>query len=176
MGPSINQFLEVHSALIRRLARQTARPPLNGEDVAQDVMVALLRWHEQGSFDPKRVENVEAYLRVVVRNAASRVSRRAYSEMPGRAASPTEELEPPGPPAYEPTFAHEALEARALLDRLKASLAPRDALAFALLVEDGLDLHQVAAALGTSVNNVYQMRHRIRTRARELLDRSRNQV
>lgn len=174
---SINSFIELHAALIQRLARKATRPPLLSDDVAQEVMAALLRWHRNGAFAPEKVENPEAYLRVVIRNAVSRAARRARVESPAQPREP-KELEGDlsagsSPPPYQSTFADQALEARALLDRLKASLAPRDALAFALLVEDEMTVDQVAASLGTTPNNIYQIRHRIRCRARELLDASR---
>jgi RNA polymerase sigma factor (sigma-70 family) len=170
VGQSVNLFLEMHAALVLRLARKLARPPLSAEDVAQEAASSLLRWHRQGAFEPEKVENVEAYLRVVVRNVASREARRV------RELSPALDRNvgglSPEQPAYQAAFGEEELEARALLERLKASLRPRDALVFALLVEDGLTMDEVAETLGTTMNNVYQIRHRIRSRARELLDGS----
>jgi DNA-directed RNA polymerase specialized sigma24 family protein len=62
----------------------------------------------------------------------------------------------------------DALTARRTLNALKQKLRPRDAVAFALLVEDGLSIEETAAALGATTNNVYQMRHRILAAAREL--------
>ena len=179
VSEGINSFLELHVALIRQLARKVARPPLHADDVAQEVMAALLRWNQQGAFEPDKLQNPEAYLRVVVRNAVAREARRARAESPARQADtgePFDDAAAGAAPSYQPTFADQALEARALLERLKASLAPRDSLAFALLVEDGLSLDQVASSLGTTRNNVYQMQHRIRSRARELLDAERERV
>ncbi len=180
VSEGINGFLELHAALIRRLARKVARPPVHSDDVAQEVMAALLRWYQQGAFEPEKLQNPEAYLRVVVRNAVAREARRVRAESPTRRGDAGEQSEDiagfAAPPAYQATFADQALEARALFERLKASLAPRDSLVFALLVEDGLSLDQVAATLGTTMNNVYQIQHRIRSRARELLDAERERA
>jgi len=174
VSESINSFLELHVALIRRLAQKSARPPIHSDDVAQEVVTALLRWHQQGAFEPDKLENPEAYLRVVIRNAAAREARRVRAESPARGELVDDWGSAGAPPDYQATFADQALEARTLLERLKASLAPRDALAFALLVEDGMSVEQVALSLGTTSNNVYQIRHRIRSRARELLDAARD--
>lgn len=180
VSEGINSFLELHVALIRRLAQRVARPPLNSDDIAQDVLAALLRWHRQGAFQPEKIENPEAYLRVVIRNAAAREARRARTEAPTQQADTGELVDAllgaAAPPHCESTYADQAIEARALLERLKASLPARDAVAFALLVEDGLTVEQVATSLGTTPNNVYQMRHRIRSRAREMLDAVRESV
>jgi RNA polymerase sigma factor (sigma-70 family) len=148
---------------------------VDAEDVAQEVIVALLRLAKDGTIDPERIENVEAYLRFVVRRAlASAHKRRALLETLaedgdlGSIAEDAARLDSdPNPSPEERT--RRALDARRLLEALKASLRPRDALAFALLVEDGLDPAEVAQRLQTSINNVYQMRHRILVAARQLL-------
>jgi RNA polymerase sigma factor (sigma-70 family) len=174
--PAVRAFLDTHAALILRLARAVTRPGegVAPEDLAQEVMVGLLRMASEGRFDPARIENVEAYLRVVVRNAANYARRRrASTEQVGRDADAGEavelgriELEPASSPE---DLTRRALDARRRLDALKAALRPRDALVLALLVEEGLEIVEVAARLGTTLNNVYQMRHRILAAAREIL-------
>jgi RNA polymerase sigma factor (sigma-70 family) len=170
-------FVEAHAAFIRRQAGLLTRGShVDPDDVAQEVIVGLLRLSKAGAFDPGRIENVEAYLRVVVRHGVHRArSRRAMLERladGGDLASVAEEaarLDGDPIPSPEDQTQH-ALDSRRLLEALKASLRPRDALAFALLVEEGLDAAEVAQRLQTTVNNVYQMRHRILVAARELLN------
>ena len=114
-----------------------------------------------------RIENVEAYLRVVVRNAAHRA--RAKGKRGGElardgeieAAADRSEVLDADRPLNPEEMTQRANDARKRLDAVKARLRPRDAVAFALLVEDGLSIEEVAKSLGTTANNVYQMRHRI---------------
>src|SRR5262245_48219962 len=76
---SMHDFLATHTALIVRLACHfvgRSHGSLDPGDVAHEVVVSLLRMHAQGSFDPRRLEHPEAYLRVVVRRAALRAARR----------------------------------------------------------------------------------------------------
>jgi RNA polymerase sigma factor (sigma-70 family) len=171
-------FLAAHATLILRLARSVVRPngePIEAEDVAQEVVATLLRLHAGGTFDPARVENPEAYLRVVVRRAARRAAgRRALVERVGEGDDVAGIAREAGALDAEPAPSPEEIakrshDARRMLAAIKATLRPRDAVAFALLIEDGLDIHEVATRLGTTANNVYQMRHRILTAARELL-------
>ncbi len=172
-------FLDTYAALILRLARSMVREQgevVGPEDVAQEVIVALLKMHAAGRFDPGRVENPEAYLRVVVRKAAHRARRRrtvveqvgGAADVRGEAAEEEVCLGAESVPNPE-ELTRRALEARRTLDALKRKLRPRDALVLALLVEEGLDIDEVAARLGTTLNNVYQMRHRILAVAREIL-------
>jgi RNA polymerase sigma factor (sigma-70 family) len=171
----MHRFLSANASLILRLARGAAleRRGVDPEDVAQEVVLALLRSHRAGAFDPARIDHPEGYLRVVVANAA----RRAFARRRPDAIVEGDELAtmaddaaqrgPDSSPTIE-DLTQRAMDARRRIDDLKAGLRPRDAAAFALLVEDGLSIEEAAAALGTTTNNVYQMRHRILAAAREL--------
>lgn len=158
-------FLELHAPLIWRLARGAVRVPSDAGDVAQQVMASLLEQHAQGRFDPTRIENAEGYLRVVVRNAVRAAGARATRDR-GAGDEALADVAATSPTPEEAT--REALDARRFLERLKERLRPRDALAFAMLIEDGLDIDDIATAMGTTANNVYQMRHRILAASRAL--------
>jgi RNA polymerase sigma factor (sigma-70 family) len=168
----VDGFIEAHAALILRLARAYAKAgdPVDPHDVAQEVLVALLRAERSGSFEPARLENVEGYLRVVVRNAVLRARARGVrSGRPGLERDVAEGAEIASVAPSPEDVTERALDARRTLESLKRRLRPRDAIAFALLVEDGMSIDEVARTLETTSNNVYQMRHRILTAARELL-------
>ena len=154
----MRSFLEVHAPLIWRLALGNVRVASDAHDVAQDVMASLLKQHAEGRLDPASIENPEAFLRVVVRNAARTAGTRA-SRVRSDGDEQLHEVPTSQPTPEEAT--RDALDARQLIERLKGRLRPRDALAFGLLVEDGLGIEDVAKAMGTTTNNVYQMRHRI---------------
>jgi RNA polymerase sigma factor (sigma-70 family) len=175
-------FLELHAALILRLARGVVRDRgdrVEPEDVAQEVVATLLQLHRGGTFDPARVENIEAYMRVVVRRAAHRArTRRGMLERLAADGDLTGIAEGEGRVDVEaaPTpedAAERAIDRRRILEAVKARLRPRDALAFALLVEEGLAIEEVARRLGTTANNVYQMRHRILAAARQVEEEAR---
>jgi RNA polymerase sigma factor (sigma-70 family) len=169
-------FLEAHVPTILRLAKSVVRMGggVEPEDVAQEVIVRLMHLNRAGTFDPARIENPEAYLRIAVRNAAHRARARRGVLERGPSDGETRDGSDHAPgvdsePAPTPEEATQrARDCRRRLEALKARLRPRDATAFALLVEEGLDIDEVAQRLGTTANNVYQMRHRILTAAREL--------
>ena len=168
----MDAFIEAHAALILRLARSFAKTgdPVDPHDVAQDVLVALLHVERAGSFKPARLQSIEGYLRVVVRNAMHRArARGARSGRPGleRDVAECTELAAAMPSPEDVTEG--ALDARRRLEAIKERLRPRDAMVFAMLVEDGMSLEEVTRALKTTPNNVYQIRHRILNVARELL-------
>jgi RNA polymerase sigma factor (sigma-70 family) len=162
-------FLEVHAPLIWRLARGQVRVATDAGDVAQAVMTSLLEQHAEGRLDPKKIENAEAYLRIVVRNAVRAAGAKNTRDR-GAGDAALAEIAAPSPSPEEATRA--AVDERRFVERLKERLRPRDALAFALLVEDGLDIEEVAVAMGTTANNVYQMRHRILAASRTLQSES----
>jgi RNA polymerase sigma factor (sigma-70 family) len=156
--------------LILRLARKLVLDRSEADDVAQEVMVVLLRSTRRGGFDASRVENVEGYLRVVVKHVAARVRARRSGLELGRDGGADEgayvfELDLVPNPEELTEQAHDA---RRRLEELKSRLRPRDAVVFAMLVEDGMTIQEVASALGTTPNNVYQIRHRILVATREL--------
>ncbi|MGZ3423881.1 MAG: sigma-70 family RNA polymerase sigma factor [Polyangiales bacterium] len=158
----MNSFLQTHAAFVLRVARgEVSGSSVDARDVAQDVVQTLLAMHAKGSFSPAKVENGEAYLRVVVRNAATRARRRKEQ------VSDDGDVEQLAVEVVEPD--EETRDRKKHLEELKSKLRPRDAVAFAFLVEDGLSIEETAKALGTNPNNVYQMRHRILAVAQELL-------
>ena len=158
-------FLQMHAPLIWRLARSSVRVPSDAGDIAQEVMASLLKQHALGRFDPNTIENAESYLRVVVRNAVRAAGARATRDH-GAGEEPLANIPAMAKTPEEAT--REAIDERRFLERLKERLRPRDALAFAMLIEDGLDIDAIATAMGTTTNNVYQMRHRILAASRAL--------
>jgi RNA polymerase sigma factor (sigma-70 family) len=162
-------FVQTYASLISHLARRAGGTRSRGtdsEDISQEVILALLNHKRAHVFDEMHLQNPKAYLRVIVRNAAIRSWRRAALE---RRA---DEAEVDGPPPDSvPTpedAARRAIDARRTLDALRRQLRPCDALALSLLVEERLAIEEVAERLGTTLNNVYQIRHRILAAVREI--------
>lgn len=163
----MRSFVDLHAPLILRLARAGARDRDEAFEVAQEVVVTLLAAHAKGRLDPSTIETPEAYLRVVVRNALVQGRKGRGGRFEADDAI-LDEL--PSPTTNPEEATRSAIDARRWIEMLKARLRPRDAVAFALLVEDGLDIDSVATALGTTANSVYQMRHRILAAAKTLQD------
>jgi RNA polymerase sigma factor (sigma-70 family) len=162
-------FVAEQAARIDRLARAVARTGDRDEarDVAQDVALSLLRVARRGHLDPARIEHVEAYLRVAVRNGARRARARRREELlhDGDVDALAERTH--GEQASEHTGAL-GLEVRRTAARLRDRLRPRDAQAFALMIHEGMAIDEVARTLGTTTNHVHQMRHRILGEAKRL--------
>lgn len=160
-------FVEAHVGRIDRLARAIARD--DAPDVAQDVALSLLRVARRGQLDPARIEHVEAYLRVAVRNRTrrARAHLREHLALDGDVAALADAH---GRGAHEEPERSGAwaLDRSRTAERLHARLRPRDAQAFALMVREGLAIDEVAQALGVTTNHVHQMRHRILGEARRM--------
>jgi RNA polymerase sigma factor (sigma-70 family) len=176
----MRDFLRTHRELIMRVAGTLVRGQggrIETADLAHDVIVHLLVKHEEGAFDPLSVVNAEAYLRVVMRNA---LRRRRHQERRCVRVSEDGDMETMGEGAsragvqqltrLDRAAPDRALDVRRTFEMLVRTLRPRDARALELLVKRGMPIDEVAATLATSVNNIYQMRHRILCAARALDD------
>jgi RNA polymerase sigma factor (sigma-70 family) len=173
---AVRAFLALQGDLIHRLASEIVRRGdmrLQAHDVAQDVIAALLLQSRKGRFRPERVEHPAAYLRAVVRRAARRAlvraARESLADAPDEAKVDSERF---------PTPEAAALRAESvgrILRALKSALHPRDATVCELLLEEGLDIGEVADLLGCTRNNVYQIRHRILAAARRVLPEDRGE-
>lgn len=162
-------FVAEHASRIDRLARAIARD--DAGDVAQDVALSLLRVARRGNLDPARIEHVEAYLRVAVRNGARRARARRREELvlDGDLDALAERAASRDGALFQGQHGEATgLDRRRTATRLHARLRPRDAQAFALMVHHGLAIDEVARSLGTTANHVHQMRHRILGEARRL--------
>jgi RNA polymerase sigma factor (sigma-70 family) len=173
---AVRSFLDEHGALIHRLARAMVRSSdtrLHARDVAQDAIAALLLLSRKGQFRPEQVEHPAAYLRAVVRRTArralARAGRESLADAPDEARGDSERFPTPE------TVALRADNARRTLHALKSALHPRDAMVCALLLEEGLDIREVADLLGCTRNNVYQIRHRILAAAKRVLPADRGE-
>lgn len=160
----MHTFVENHTRFIYTAAARVARRHgLDAHDVAHDAIAALLHLHAIGSFDPGQIRERERYLRTVVRNTAHKTARRAHRHVPA-----SDRLEPLIDEDAPSPAVEDSIDARSWLVVLKQRLRPREADAFALLIDEDQPIAEIAAALSTNPNNVYQMRHRVRTAARTL--------
>ena len=166
------EFLSNHHALICRLASERLRglrTELQAADLAQEVMATLFVRLQRGAIEAGRIRNPPAYLRVMTRRAA----RRAFATCRESVALAVDETQADSERFPTPEAATvRADAARFKLRALESDLHPRDAAALTLLVEEGLDIAEVAERLGCTRNSVYQMRCRIVAAARRIEDQS----
>jgi RNA polymerase sigma-70 factor, ECF subfamily len=145
-------FRTYHATLVRYLTRRLGDRDW-AEEVAQETFVRALR--------QERIEHERAWLFTVannlVRDAARRDARRRRHLLLLRAEHEHAAYVEP-----EPTSLERAQEA-ALARRAVDALAERDRLAL-LMREEGLDYHEIAAALGLSVGSVGTTLSRARRR------------
>jgi DNA-directed RNA polymerase specialized sigma24 family protein len=162
-------FVTEHRPLILKHARAFVRAnaeKIAGEDVAREVELVLAQLAEQRGTKAEQIESPDSYLRAIVLHAARRAKRRhtliqqiAAGDDLGAVTDDLKALDsdlpdPPAPPSAD------AKAARALLDKVKGELTPKDRLFFALLFEDDGTVDDVARALGTQLDAVGSSRDR----------------
>jgi len=157
--------------LILNLARAAVRKmttTLDSRDVAQEAVTTLLE-RERNRPRLMQVRDLRAYLAAVVRNTALRAAlrtRRSGEPTPEGDWMETSRGDALGGNRVTPEEIAASLEeARQRVREIMSRLRPRDAAAFELIVQQGLNTREIAEQLATSENHVHQMRHRILTAA-----------
>jgi len=152
-------FRDYHAPLVRYLTRRLGDRDW-AEEVAQETFLRALR--------QDRLDNERAWLFTVatnlVRDAARQDARRRRHLELLRAE---EDAEPRM--VESPASAMERAEERAAARRALEQLAERDREAL-LMREEGLDYHEIAAALGLAVGSVGTTLARARRRLVEILE------
>ncbi|MDE3172358.1 MAG: sigma-70 family RNA polymerase sigma factor [Gemmatimonadota bacterium] len=161
MADTDRLFREYHAPLVRYLTRRLGDRDW-AEEVAQETFLRALR--------QDRLDNERAWLFTVatnlVRDAARQDARRRRHLELLRAEA---DAEPPM--AESPASALERAEERSAARRALEQLAERDREAL-LMREEGLDYHEIAAALGLAVGSVGTTLARARRRLVEIFEQS----
>lgn len=155
-------FREYHGPIVRYLTRRLGDRDL-AEELAQETFVRALR-HEP-------VARERAWLFAVATNLVRDEARRDARERK-RLALLTHEATAAGPHEPESWSAEQLadqLREQALARRAVDALAERDRMAL-LMREEGLDYHEIAAALGLSVGSVGTTLSRARRRLVEVYE------
>ncbi len=173
----VRDFVYEHRALILKHARTHARAngdKVPAEDIAREMELVLEQLNQQKTIELGSVESPDAYLRGIVLHAARRAKRRrtlidqiAAGDDLQAISDDLGALDSDLPEAPLP-LSVEAKAARAALDGIREKLSPRDALIFALLIEDDASLDEVARILATSPSDVSGARERIMHHAETL--------
>jgi RNA polymerase sigma factor (sigma-70 family) len=167
---AVREFVSEHRDLVLKHARAYVRKSselIPAEDVAREVELELAQLAQQRGVDPKSIASPDALLRAMVKHAAGRAKRRRKLVEQIAAGDDLQAVsEDLAALDADLTDARgedddRARAARAALDKVKAKLSPRDALIFALLVEDEQTSAEVAAALSLSGDAVENARARV---------------
>lgn len=161
-------FDDRYRELIFAFARRRGMQPADADDVAQETLATVLRAIETFEYDPAkgRFRNwlkttaLHALLKRV-RPGADALDRAvdAASAVPGEVADPGAEAD------WETEWRR--YHVRAATARVRAEFNARDLAAFERCAVEGEAAAEVAAALGLSVDSVYQAKSRILKRLRE---------
>jgi hypothetical protein len=159
----VQGFVNQHRPLILKHARSFVRAhgeKIAPEDVARELELVLLQLGQAKAIGHDAISAPDRYLRAIVLHAARRAKRRhtlieqiAAGDDLGAVTDDLRALDadlpdPPAPPSPE------AIGARSLLDELVHKLSPRDALVFALLIEDDGQPDEVSLALSTPPDEI----------------------
>ncbi len=169
----MRSFIEEHRALILRHSRVVVRTNSEKtavEDVACEIELVLEQLAAKG-FNPRKVTSPDPFVRAIARHALGRARRRralieqlAAGDDLDALSKDLDALDADLPTiSLEPTA--EGTEARTKLEKLKESLAPRDALFCALLYEDDGTMDEVVEALTVPMEDLAAARERILEKA-----------
>lgn len=135
-----------YAPLVRAMVRRYQGPGLEGEDLAQEAWLALLR--AQRDYRPELGAPRPAFYRSRVRAALADVLRRYRRDaLFWRSSSLVEEMPQPGPP-------------RDGFDELVAGLTRRQRQVLAMCYRDDLPLREIARRLGLSLSAVHTYKRR----------------
>jgi RNA polymerase sigma-70 factor (ECF subfamily) len=162
-------FHHRYAELIRGFSRRRGVRPADCDDVVQEVLLALQKAMPHFVYDPAR-GTFRAYLKSIVGSA---VQRRFCQKDGPRPLQLDEGQEPPA--LDDETERMWELEwqqyhVRLAMRTIEVEFGPADRAAFQGYAVEGRDAGATAAALGLSVEQVYQAKSRIMRRLSQLIE------
>jgi len=162
------EFCVRYGDLIHNVARHRGLQPTDGDDVLQDVLLALRKAMPNFRYDRSR-GTFRGYLKTVTLHAIYARSRQKRGESPlpdWRAAS-----EPSGDDAFDAVWEAQwrQYHLRQAMRTIEVEFNEPDRIAFARYGVDGEPVREVARELGLSVDQVYQAKSRILKRLTTLI-------
>jgi DNA-directed RNA polymerase specialized sigma24 family protein len=161
--PLVREFVNEHRALLVKHARRyveanAEKIPL--EDVAREMELECNQLEADKGVSRDRIASPDAFFRSIVKHAAGRAKRRRKLIEQIAAGDDleafTEDLRALDRDLPDPALETDetARKSRATLDSIKKRMDPRDALVFALLIEDDGALDEVARTLSMALSDV----------------------
>ena len=154
---------------LTRYARRAGLSPEAARDAVQDTLVAFAEAYRRGTFDRTR-GRLSGWLFGIARREVAAARRRAALDPVRRLESTQERRHPDPEDALEGIWEEEWR--RAILERcietVRAEVEAATWECFALQVFEGLGAEEVAARAGVPRTRVYNAKHRVARRLREL--------
>jgi len=164
------EFFDAYGELIRGFARRQGLQAADGEDVLQDLMLALTRAMPGFEYDPARGK-FRSYLKTLALHAIyrKRFQNRGRVELEHleeatRLADRDESVE------LDWELEWRRHHVRRAMRTIQAEFNVADCRAFERYAVEGQDARAVAAELGLSTDQVYQAKSRILRRLTELIE------
>jgi DNA-directed RNA polymerase specialized sigma24 family protein len=160
---AVRDFVHEHRALLVKHARhyvQANAEKIPLEDVAREIELECAQLASDRGVSYDQVAGADAFFRSIVKHAAGRAKRRRKLIEQIAAGDDleafSEDLKALDRDLPTPVLAADEMSkrARATLDTIKKRLPARDALVFALLVEDDSTLEEVARTLSLALSDV----------------------
>jgi RNA polymerase sigma factor (sigma-70 family) len=164
------EFYERYAEFICRIARGCHVQPAECEDVVHEVFLALQAMEGRFQYDPSK-GRFRSYLKKTVRRTIARISRQKAVPRPLQ-----EDEHPDGPRSIDPAFERlweeewRQYHVRRGLRTIASEYGRTSVAAFERYVVKGQSPEEVAAALGISTNQVYQVKSRILRRLMQLIE------
>lgn len=157
--------------LLFAFARRRGLQPADADDLAQDVLAAAHRALPTFRYDPAR-GSFRGWLKTAAVRAVGKLRRGSADALAHAASADVADVaEPAADPALDAAWETEwrRYHLRVATARVRAEVAPATMRAFEAVALDGRPAAEVAAALGLSVDSVYQAKSRVAARIRELV-------
>jgi len=162
------RLVERFRAPIVAFARRVGLAPADADDAAQDTLTAFARAYREGRYDPAR-GRLSQWLFGIAYKQALRLRARAGRDA-AREAGPDALGDAADPDSAAAVWDREWEAAiwRQCIERVQPEFEPQTIEAFELCVRDDRTAAEAAAQLGIPVKAVYNAKHRVLKRLREL--------
>jgi RNA polymerase sigma-70 factor (ECF subfamily) len=155
-------------------ARSMALSQADAEDAAQETLLAFAEAYRRGQYDPAKGRLSKFLFGIAYRQALR--ARRVGAQVAPVGTTVWSRI----PEEQEASGVWDVEWERSLLDeclrQVRAEFEPQTFRAFELTVRDGRDASEAAAELGVPVKSVYNAKHRILKRIRELREQYETQA
>ncbi|MGD9690142.1 MAG: RNA polymerase sigma factor [Phycisphaerales bacterium] len=164
------EFCDRYGELIRAFCRRQGVQPADAEDVHQDVLLSLTKSMPGFRYDPQKGK-FRSYLKTIVLHA---IYRRSFQKGGGRSLGEVEEASRAAATdagvdeQWETEWRQHHL--RQALRTIGPEFNEADMLAFQRYALEGRDAQEVGAALGLSLDQVYQAKSRIVRRLTRVIE------
>jgi len=160
-------FVDFYMPLILMRAKDFKLRPDEVDELRQEVFLAVSQYDLAGRYDPER-GRFRDYLRRVITNCAKHILR-ARADFAAKELPEEAEATPPNKAQEEEEWRQFILQKA--LEELKSKCEDTVFMAFDMYALRGLPVREIAAALETSEEQVYQAKSRLSSRLQAIVAR-----